>query len=90
MLPHTDKRQARALAERGLRDRMERHPFMIETGEVRTTVSIGLAAVPEATVFSVAEWMTIGEVALYDAKAQGRNRVVLHASKSSGFLALWH
>lgn len=80
VLPHTDRQQARALAER-LRDRIERHPFAIEAGQVRTTASIGLAAVPDATVASIAEWMMIGEAALNDAKIQGRNRVVLHAPK---------
>ena len=78
VLPHTDRQQARALAER-LRDRIERHPFAIEAGQVRTTASIGLAAVPDAAVASMAEWMMIGDAALNDAKAQGRNRVVFHA-----------
>ena len=80
VLPHTDRQQARALAER-LRDRIERHPFAIEAGQVRTTASIGLAAVPDAAVASIAEWMTIGDAALNEAKAQGRNRVVLHVRK---------
>ena len=80
VLPHTDRQQARTLAER-LRDRVERHPFAIEAGQVRTTASIGLAAVPDATVTSMAEWMTIGDAALNDAKAQGRNRVVFHVPK---------
>jgi diguanylate cyclase (GGDEF)-like protein len=79
-LPHTDRREACFLAER-LRDRIERSPFVIEAGQVRTTASVGLAAIPDPTVASVAEWMMIGEAALADAKAQGRNRVVLHAPK---------
>lgn len=83
VLPHTDRQQARALAER-LRERVERYPFTIEDGQVRTTASIGLAAVPDATVVSVAEWMMVGDAALNDAKAQGRNRVVLHAPKPPG------
>jgi diguanylate cyclase (GGDEF)-like protein len=78
VLPHTDRQQARVLAER-LRDRIERHPFAIEAGQVRTTASIGLAAVPDAAVASMTEWMMIGDAALNDAKAQGRNRVVFHA-----------
>ena len=83
VLPHTDRQQARALAER-LRERVERHPFMIEAGQVRTTASIGLAAVPDATVVSIAEWMRVGDAALNDAKAQGRNRVILHVPKPPG------
>ncbi len=80
VLPHTDRQQARALAER-LRDRIERHPFAVEAGQVRTTASIGLAAIPDADVVSIAGWMTIGDAAVNDAKVQGRNRVVLHAPK---------
>lgn len=80
VLPHTDRQRARALAER-LRECVERHPFTIDGGQVRTTASIGLAAVPDATVVSIAEWIVVGDAALNDAKAQGRNRVVLHATK---------
>lgn len=80
VLPHTDRQRAHVLAER-LRDRIERHPFAIEAGQVRTTASIGLAATPDTTVASIAEWMTIGDAALNDAKARGRNRVILHAPK---------
>ena len=83
VLPHTDMQQARALAER-LRDCIERHPFAIEDGQVRTTASIGLAAIPDTTVASIAEWVMIGDAALKDAKAHGRNRVVLHAPKPPG------
>jgi len=83
VLPHTDRQQARALAER-LRERVERYPFAIEDGQVRTTASIGLVAVPDATVVSIAEWMLVGDAALNDAKAQGRNRVVLHATNPPG------
>ena len=80
LLPHTDRQQAHALAER-LRDRIERHPFAIEAGQVRTTASIGLASVPDIAVASIADWMMIGNAALHDAKLQGRNRVVLHVPK---------
>jgi diguanylate cyclase (GGDEF)-like protein len=77
VLPHTDRQQAHALAER-LRERVERYSFTIEAGQVRTTASIGLAAVPDTTVVSIAEWMMIGDAALNDAKTQGRNRVICH------------
>lgn len=83
VLPHTDRQQAGVLAER-LRERIERHPFAIEAGQVRTTASIGLAAVPDTTIASIAEWMLVGDAALHDAKAQGRNRVVFHAPNPPG------
>ncbi|OQW35768.1 MAG: hypothetical protein A4E19_16090 [Nitrospira sp. SG-bin1] len=83
VLPHADRQNALALAER-LRGRIEGHPFAIEAGQVRTTASIGLAAIPDATVASVAEWMLVGAAALRDAKVQGRNRVVFHTPKPPG------
>jgi diguanylate cyclase (GGDEF)-like protein len=83
VLPHTNRQQAHALAER-LRERVERYPFTIEAGLVRTTASIGLAAVQDTTVVSIAEWMMVGDAALKDAKAQGRNRVILHTPTPPG------
>ncbi len=83
VLPHTDRQQAYALAER-LRERVERYPFTIEAGQVRTTASIGLAAVQDHAVASIAEWMMVGDAALKDAKTQGRNCVILHAPKPPG------
>ncbi len=83
VLPHTNRQKAHSLAER-LRERVERYPFTIEAGQVRTTASIGLAAVQDNAVASIAEWMMVGDAALKDAKAQGRNRVILHAPKPPG------
>jgi diguanylate cyclase (GGDEF)-like protein len=77
VLPHTDRRRARVLAER-LRECIERHLFMHDTGQVRTTVSIGLAAIPDIAVASTVDWMTIASSALKEAKAQGKNCVAVH------------
>ncbi|UVT14534.1 MAG: diguanylate cyclase [Nitrospira sp.] len=77
ILPHTDRGQTRVLAER-LRERIEQHPFAVEAGQVRTTASIGLAAIPDIGVASFADWMRAGDSAVNHAKAQGRNCVVLH------------
>lgn len=77
VLPHTETRQARHLAER-LRERMERHLFVSQSGQVRTTASIGLAAVPDIGVASISDWKNIAGSALRDAKAQGRNCVAVH------------
>ena len=78
VLPHTERRQARRLAER-LRERVERHLFVGRSGQVRTTASIGLAAVPDNGVTSISDWKTIAGFALQEAKTQGRNRVAVHA-----------
>ncbi len=77
ILPHTDRVQASALAER-LRGAIEQHQFVCGDGQVRGTTSIGLAAVPNAGIASVAEWLTVAESALRRAKSQGRNCVVSH------------
>ncbi len=78
VLPHTSLEQAHALAER-LRCRIERQAFSLEDGMVRTTVSIGLAAAPHPAIASSADWIEAADSALYEAKAQGRNRVVVHS-----------
>lgn len=80
ILPHTETRQARMLAER-LRNRIEQYLFVDSLGQVRTTASVGIAAIPDVDVASTADWMAIAGYALKDAKAQGKNRVVLHTPK---------
>ncbi len=80
ILPHTDREQAGALAER-LRGAIEQHQFVCDDGQVRVTTSVGLAAVPNAGIVSVPEWMTVAESALRRAKSQGRNCVVGHIDR---------
>lgn len=82
ILPHTDREQAGALAER-LRDAIEQHQFVCGDAQVRGTTSIGLAAVPHAGIASMAEWMRVAEAALKRAKSQGRNCVVSHTVRPS-------
>lgn len=79
LLPHTELDQAKILAER-LRLRIERQAFAVEDGQVRMTASLGIASLRESSVGTVAEWMTAADSALYEAKSQGRNRVVAHGS----------
>ena len=77
ILPHTSVEQAQPLAER-LRNRIETHAFDVEDGSVRLTASIGIAEVCNPAIASVEDWVNAADAALYDAKAQGRNRVVTH------------
>ncbi len=79
ILPHTSIRQAHTLAER-LRAQIERHAFVLEDGLVRLTTSIGIADVRTPAIASVDDWVNAADSALYEAKAQGRNRVVVHTS----------
>lgn len=76
VLPHTDLASARVLAER-LRRQIEHHEFEAGGGSVRLTASIGIAHIPDARIRSVSDWITAADTALYDAKALGRNRVVV-------------
>ncbi|MDQ1291312.1 MAG: hypothetical protein QG615_1118 [Nitrospirota bacterium] len=77
ILPHTSIQQAHTLAER-LRALIESHAFDVEDGTVRLTASIGIADVCNAEIASVEHWVNAEDTALYEAKAQGRNRVVVH------------
>lgn len=77
ILPHTDREQASVLAER-LRAAVEQHLFVNENGQVRATISIGLAMVPNVEIASMVEWMNVAKSALHRAKVQGRNCVVNH------------
>lgn len=77
ILPHTSIEQAQPLAER-LRNLIETHAFDIEDGTVRLTASIGVAEVCNPAIVTVDDWVNAADEALYEAKAQGRNRVVVH------------
>ena len=79
VLPHTDLKQAEALAER-IRIDIEGHAFDLEDGHVRITASLGLASLHDSTVTTVAGWISAADSALYEAKSRGRNRVVTHTT----------
>jgi diguanylate cyclase (GGDEF)-like protein len=77
VLPHTDLDRAMVLAER-LRQQIECQAFDAGEGGARMTVSMGIAHIPDVTLRSVSEWIAAADAALYDAKALGRNRVVVY------------
>jgi diguanylate cyclase (GGDEF)-like protein len=77
VLPHTDVEMAQVLAER-IRADIERRAFMVEDGQVRITVSLGVASLRDASITDVSRWIAAADAALCEAKAQGRNRVVTH------------
>ncbi len=75
LLPETGSVAAALVAER-IRQRVAKHPMQIGEAVVSTSVSIGIATYPEhGTVF---ETLTKNaDRALYQSKAQGRDRVVV-------------
>lgn len=83
VLPHTDLRQAQALAER-IRAEIERRAFEVGEGHVRITASFGLAPLQDSAIESVGDWIAAADAALREAKSRGRNCVVTHAAVPLG------
>jgi diguanylate cyclase (GGDEF)-like protein len=75
LLPETEPEEARDAAER-IRRIVE--STIVETGaaSIRATVSLGVAPIPAAAEGSDV-WFSEADIALYEAKNFGRNRVVV-------------
>jgi diguanylate cyclase (GGDEF)-like protein len=86
LLPETDAETARAVAER-LRKMVDATIVETNGGDVRTTISCGVAPLP-AVAEGAAAWLSEADIALYEAKHAGRNRVVLAAPSDGVALAL--
>lgn len=80
VMPDTDRALACVVAER-LRQRIAGEPFVVDSGRkaLNVTISIGISAVehPQDTPEAV---LKRGDQALYQAKREGRNRVVSNAA----------
>jgi two-component system, cell cycle response regulator len=74
VMPETDLRGAQVIAER-LREAVAARVFPTELGPVHVTLSVGLAASP-ADGSEVDALVQLADQCLYQAKRQGRNRVV--------------
>lgn len=79
LLPETAKEKARLLAEQ-IRKGMENFRFMIRRERVQMTASIGVAAIPTDTL-DEEELIRRADEALYQAKREGRNKVVVWGAK---------
>ncbi len=75
LLPHTEEVAGAAIAER-IRHGISDQPFPTSAGEMSVTISIGLAASAPAAV-PMSDLLREADRALYEAKAQGRNRWVV-------------
>jgi two-component system cell cycle response regulator len=74
MMPETDREDAISFAEK-VRSTIEATPINTETGEIRVTVSIGVATVPRSKLRTAREVIEAADRSLYRAKRQGRNQV---------------
>jgi diguanylate cyclase (GGDEF)-like protein len=79
MLPHTSGKAALEAAER-LRRAIERQAFETPAGEVKVTVSLGVAPC-DKTVADIDALLRRCDVALYGAKSGGRNRAINFATQ---------
>ncbi len=80
VMPDTDPVVAQQVAER-IREQIESDPFLVSGGshQVRVTTSAGVSSL-DPGIASVADLLKEADKALYEAKANGRNRVVAHAA----------
>ncbi len=75
VLPETNLEGAVAIAER-VRSIVEKHPFQYDGKSYQLTVSIGVAATDGSRSLSPSELIGEADQKLFEAKRQGRNRVV--------------
>jgi diguanylate cyclase (GGDEF)-like protein len=77
LLPNTEPCEAKALGER-LRSMVENHAFEWQGRSFRITLSLGLSALGRETLPSSAGLLDLADKALYEAKGQGKNRLVCY------------
>jgi diguanylate cyclase (GGDEF)-like protein/PAS domain S-box-containing protein len=75
LLPHTDAQQAKAVAEH-LLGALRRHTMVVGEKLIGVTASIGIVLLPEHGI-TVGELFARADLALYQAKENGRNRYAL-------------
>ena len=80
ILPETTREEAQAVAER-LRKRLSLYPFRIDSRkeDVKFTISVGISTFPEYSQ-SADELITLADMALYQAKKEGKNKVAVYAN----------
>jgi diguanylate cyclase (GGDEF)-like protein len=82
LLPNTDERGAKKVAER-IRANVENMPISLpEGGSVMITVSVGTNTISPTTQSSMGEFLENADVALYEAKSSGKNRACHYDSQN--------
>jgi diguanylate cyclase (GGDEF)-like protein len=85
ILPRTDVASGSVLANR-IRERIERHVFIIERFTIRLTFSLGVAGFASPSMRTRDDLVDAVDRALYQAKARGRNRVEVHGQTARAAL----
>jgi len=80
ILPNTDKEGSLNIAER-VRQNIESLKIPHEGKEIRITCSVGVSSIPENNPVDVKEFLKQADLALYEAKDNGRNQVVYYERK---------
>jgi len=82
LLPHTPEKDSQKLAER-IRKRIEDTDFGLSAKDFRVTASIGVAALAAGSLQKENDLVLKADQALYTAKHNGRNMVVVSGKKKS-------
>jgi len=72
-MPHTPLDSGYQIAER-IRQAVQRWPIRIEGVEIPVTVSNGVASYPAPGITDKSSFLKLIDIALYEAKRQGKNR----------------
>jgi diguanylate cyclase (GGDEF)-like protein len=87
ILPRTDVASGSVLANR-IRERIERHVFIIERFTIRLTLSLGVAGFSPPSVKTREDMIHAVDQALYQAKSGGRNRVEIQGQPAPADLPI--
>jgi two-component system cell cycle response regulator len=82
LLPHTSKTDARIVAER-LLSNLRKQEFKFGSEVVRVTASVGCAGNSDVASGAADDLVKAADVALYEAKNAGRNRVAMYQAEDS-------